>query len=167
MTWPGCLWLGIGLAVLSACFEAYGVVMEQLDRQEREAEALQEHMDRQAKTRARLEAEAKKREPELREARAVVRRLGVPWEGVFSALEQATRAHHDRIRVLAVQPDVEKRLVLLHGEAKDLGELMDYLDRIGESGILSKARLVNHQMHTDLPNRPIRFYAVAEWDTPS
>ena len=158
-------WFGVGLLVLAVSITQYGEVMEALERQESRLDSLRAQLDRAAKAKERRVAEAKAREPELKEAKAVLRRLAMPWEGVFGALEQATRVHRDRIRVLGVQPDVEKGLVLLTGEAKDFGELMDYLDRIGNSGMLRRVRLVNHQVQTDVAGRPIRFYAVAEWKT--
>lgn len=167
ITAAGLVWLALGLAVLAAALEQYRDVQEELERQENRVDSLTEQLTRKTKARERMASEAKKREPELKEAQAVLRRLTTPWEEVFGALEQATRVHRDRIRVLGVQPDMDKGLVLLTGEAKGLDDLMDYLDRLGSGGSLRRARLVSHQMQVELPGRPIRFYAVAEWSTGS
>jgi len=167
LTATGLLWMLLGLTMLGAVLAEYTQVRNALARQEDRIDTLNEDVNRKVKARERLVSEAKHREPELKEARAVLRRLAIPWENVFAALEGATRVHRNRIRILGLQPDAERSLVLLTGEADDLGDLMDYLERLGSSGALRRARLVNHRIHVDLPRRPVRFTAVAEWVTGS
>src|SRR5438105_378140 len=48
-------------------------------------------------------------------ARDTVRRLAMPWDSLFRALEASQT---DRVALLAVEPDVENRAVTVSGEAK-------------------------------------------------
>lgn len=163
VTAQGVLWVLLGIALVAVSGMTYLDSLDAMQQQEEREDRLRARLDRTTHAREQKLAEAKRREPELKDAQAVLRRLSVPWEQVFGALEHATRTHRDRIRVLGVQPDVDKGLVLLSGEAKDFDELMNYLDQLGGSGVLTRVRLLNHQVQGDAAGRPIKFYAVAEW----
>lgn len=165
VTLQGLVWLGIGAAVLAMAMSQYAEVADALQRQESRLDSLREQLDRKTKLHEQRAADAKRRDPELREAHTIVKRLSIPWEEVFTTLESATRKHGGRIRVRGIQPDVEKGVILLNGEAKDFGALMDYLDHVETAGVLSRVRLVNHQVQTGGSGHPVRFYAMAEWHT--
>jgi hypothetical protein len=67
------------------------------------------------------------------------------------------------IKLLGMQPDVDKGVVVISGESKDFDGLMDYLARLGQGGALRQVRLVNHQVEADAPGKPIRFIAMGVW----
>lgn len=165
LTMQGVIWLMLGVVLVTSSVFSYIEGLAAIQQQEEREEALRNRLDRAKRARDLKVADAKRLEPELKDAHAVLRRLSMPWEEVFGALEQATRRHQDRIRVLGVQPDVDKGLVLLSGEAKDFDELLNYLEELGGSRVLMRARLLNHQVQGEAAGRPIKFYAVAEWKT--
>jgi|CXWL01.1.fsa_nt_gi hypothetical protein len=163
ITLRGIAWLLFGILIVTAVVWSYGDALDMVQRQEDQLELLSEQLKRKVRAREQRVADAKRLDPELASAKAVLRRLALPWEDVFMALEQATRAHHDRIRVLGVQPDVDKGVVMISGESKDFDVLIDYLERIKTSGVFTRVRLVNHQIQVNVAGHPIRFYAVGEW----
>ena len=167
ITLSGIAWLLFGALIVAAVAESYMDVLETIQRQEDQLESLGDQLKRKVRGREQRVVDAKRLDPELAVAKSVLRRLALPWEEVFMALEQATLAHRDHIRVLSVQPDVDKGLVTISGESKDFDVLMDYLDQIEKSGIFLRVRLVNHQVQVDVAGRPIRFYAVGSWKTAS
>lgn len=167
ITVSGIAWLLVGILVVAVAAGSYGDALDRAQDQEDRLESVRDKLKRKVRAREQHLADAKRLDPELVSAKAVLRRLALPWDDLFTALEQATRAHRDRIRVLGVQPDVDKGVVLLSGESKDFEVLMDYLERIEKSGILTRVRLVNHQIQVNAAGRPIRFYAVGEWRTAS
>lgn len=167
ITLRGIAWLLFGILVVAAVAGSYSGVLDMVQRQEDQLESLSDQLKRKVRAREQRVADAKRLDPELAVAKAVLRRLALPWEDVFMALEQATLAHRDRIRVLGVQPDVDKGVVMISGESMDFDVLMDYLQQIEKSGVLTRVRLVNHQIQVDAAGRPIRFYAVGAWKTAS
>ena len=167
ITLRGIAWLLVGILIVAAVVWSYRDVLEMIQRQEDRLELLGNQLKRKVRAREQRVEDTKRLDPELAVAKAVLRRLALPWEEVFMALEQATLAHRDRIRVLGVQPDVDKGVVMISGESEDFEVLMDYLKRIEKSGVLTRVRLVNHQIQVDVAGRPIRFYAVGAWKTAS
>lgn len=163
ITLRGVAWLLFGVLIVAAVVVSYGDALDAMDRQDAQRELLSDQLQRKVRAREQRVADAKRLDPELADAKAVLRQLAIPWEDVFMALEQATRAHRDRIRVLGVQPDVDKGVVMINGESKDFDVLMDYLEKIEQSGVFTRVRLVNHQVKSDTDGRMIRFYAVGEW----
>lgn len=167
ITLRGIAWLLVGILIVAAVVWSYRDVLDMVQRQEDQLESLGDQLKRKVRAREQRVEDTKRLDPELAVAKAVLRRLALPWEEVFMALEQATMAHRDRIRVLGVQPDVDKGIVMISGESEDFEVLMDYLKRIEKSGVLTRVRLVNHQIQVDVAGRPIRFYAVGSWKTSS
>ena len=167
ITLRGIAWLLVGILIVAAAVWSYGDALDMVQRLENRLESLGDQLKRKVRAREQRVEDAKRLDPELAVAKAVLRRLALPWEEVFMALEQATMAHRDRIRVLGVQPDVDKGIVMISGESEDFEVLMDYLKRIEKSGVLTRVRLVNHQIQVDVAGRPIRFYAVGSWKTSS
>ena len=97
---------------------------------------------------------------EVQQANEVLHQLAMPWEGLFKTLEASD---NDRVALLAIQPDVRKRLVKLNGEAKDFTALLDYLKQLEQDKALTDIVLLNHEIHQQDPEKPVRFAVSAAW----
>ncbi|RTL57714.1 MAG: hypothetical protein EKK46_02645 [Rhodocyclaceae bacterium] len=103
-----------------------------------------------------------KMKDELRRAAQVIDRIDAPWDGLFSAVESA---FDERVTLLAVEPDTERKEVRLTAEAKDLSAMLDYLKQVRTSPILVDAYVASHQTNLQDPQRPVRFAILARWNT--
>jgi len=103
------------------------------------------------------------REPpaaEMTAARQALDQIGLPWDDVFSALESA--ADKD-VALLAVNPDPRKRQLRLAGEARSLGAMLAYLQRLEQASHLRDVALTDHEIADDDPQHPVRFNILATW----
>lgn len=97
---------------------------------------------------------------QTREARATAARLTLAWDALFAAIEHATAARP--VALLAVQPDPAAREVRLSGEAKNLEEVLGYVEALAGSKALGRVHLTEHEI-LDEPERPVRFVVIASW----
>lgn len=93
-------------------------------------------------------------------ARGTIERLSTPWRALFSALEAANT---ERVALLSIEPNAERRTVMLTGEARDYLATLTYLARLGEQEPLQKVHLVRHDTRRDAPRRPVVFTISAAW----
>lgn len=93
-------------------------------------------------------------------ARHTVRRLAMPWEQLFDALEAAA---NERVALLAIEPDAESRTVNLSGEAKDYLAALSYVASLGEQKALARVYLLRHELKQDGSSRPVGFMVSASW----
>jgi hypothetical protein len=102
--------------------------------------------------------------PELREqikkANGVLAQLNVPWGQLFAAIETA---QHPDVGLLAVQPDPRGRMVTIGGQARSLPALWEYMERLQHTQRLRDVVLVNHEIKTKEPGRPVAFVLSAQW----
>ncbi|HXD43411.1 MAG TPA: PilN domain-containing protein [Ramlibacter sp.] len=96
----------------------------------------------------------------LATARQVMERSKLPWTGLFSALESAGDKD---VALLAVTPDVGRRQVKIHGEARHLAGMLEFHRRLQQSEGLSQVVLVDHVISKEAPEKPIRFHIIAAW----
>lgn len=97
---------------------------------------------------------------ELSRANEVLRRIGLPWQELFGAVESA--APRD-VGLLAMEPDPDKQLLKIAGEAKDVAAMLAYIRSLEGRPIFRSVTLANHQVQQQDPQRPIRFSLVAAW----
>lgn len=100
------------------------------------------------------------REGELAAARDTIRRLSVPWDTLFAALEAAQT---ERASLLSIEPDVENGMVTLTGEAKDYLAALSYVANLEQQKSLSRVHLAKHETRQNDPLRPIAFVISASW----
>jgi Tfp pilus assembly protein PilN len=84
----------------------------------------------------------------------VLSQLETPWGSIFQAVESASSK---QIALLGLQPDTQQRLLRIVAEARSQDDMLEYVKRLGDSSGLSDVHLVNHQIQTQDPNRPLRF----------
>lgn len=113
---------------------------------------------------ARSARPAKPMEPSLAkdfgQAEQVIRRLSLPWDELFRAVEVAAT---DRIALLTVQPDSQKGEVSISGEAADYLAVLAFVSRLEQPGRLSGVHLVRHETKQDDPQHPTAFIIAANW----
>jgi hypothetical protein len=89
----------------------------------------------------------------------VVRQLTLPWEQLFEAVESAGSKH---IALLALEPDTEKKLVKINGEARDLAVLLNYITRLEKQEVFGPVYLQSHQVQQG-SETSVRFSLLAVW----
>lgn len=101
---------------------------------------------------------------ELAVARDTVGRLGMPWEVLFRALENA---HTDHVTLSSIEPDAQARTVLISGEAKDYLAALSYVAALAEQPALRRVHLARHEVQKNGSARPLAFAVSAAWrDSP-
>lgn len=157
-TKTGLLLLLIGLAAAGAVGYKFRVVDVELTGAEERTGHLERLVQRHgAPKQSKATPELKY---EVQQANEVLHQLSMPWEGLFKTLETSD---NDRVALLAIQPDVRKRIVKLNGEAKDFTALLDYLKQLEQDKALTDIVLLNHEIHEQDPERPVRFAVSAAW----
>ena len=91
---------------------------------------------------------------QLKSAQATVRQLALPWAELIDALERSAMRE---VSLLHIQPDAQQRVVRLTAEARNEGQMLEYLRRVGAAGRFSEVHLVSHQLREDDPLRPVQF----------
>lgn len=89
--------------------------------------------------------------------------LAVGWSALLSDLEHAARDHHDRIALLAVEPDRQKQSVRLRGQARSLEDVLAFVQRLAGIPRLAHPMLESHETRVEDPQRPIEFGLAADW----
>lgn len=97
---------------------------------------------------------------EVRHANEVLRQLSLPWDGLFQAVESAGSKD---VSLLALEPDTEKALVKISGEAKNIGAMLDYIRLLEERNVFGTVYLQSHQVQQQDPEKPVRFALLAAW----
>lgn len=95
---------------------------------------------------------------EVLHANKVLRQIGLPWEGLFRAVESSGSKE---VVLLALEPDMEKRVLKISGEAKNIPAMLGYITQLGEQDMFESVYLLNHQVQLKSQDRPVRFALVA------
>ncbi len=97
---------------------------------------------------------------EVKQANEVLRKLTMPWEKLFQAVEAP--AGKD-VTLLALAPDAEKQVVKINGEAKDFDAVLQYITDLEEREEFGQVYLQSHQVQQQDPDKPVRFSLLATW----
>ena len=97
---------------------------------------------------------------DLAAARETVRKLAMPWSALFRALE-ASRT--DRVALLAIEPDAEKRTVVLSAEAKNYAAALAYVGNLARQDILANVYLSHHELKQVAGQRLLAITVSASW----
>jgi hypothetical protein len=100
------------------------------------------------------------REGELTAARDTLRRLSVPWDALFGALEAA---QIERASLLSIEPDAGGDTVTLTGEAKDYLAALSYVANLERQKALARVHLARHETRHNDPQRPVLFTISTSW----
>lgn len=97
---------------------------------------------------------------EISQANDILHQLSRPWHGLFKAIESSDEK---QIALLSVQPDMQRRVLRLGGEAKNFDALLAYVGRLEKNEGLSKVFVTQHEIRSQDPEKPVRFTLVASW----
>ncbi len=97
---------------------------------------------------------------EVTRANEVLRRITLPWDELFRAVESASPKN---VALLATDPDPDKQVLKIVGEAKDVASLLEYMHNLEANPMFQMVTLQSHQIQQQDPQRPIRFSLVANW----
>ena len=130
-------------------------------------EVLHSQLTRLERTETRLAGHAKlddtqmqQLQSETKRANEVVDQLALPWSQLFKTVEAAS---YEKVALLGIQPDAQKRVVTIEAEGRDMPSAVEYANRLGRDGSLSGIYIINHQVQEEDPDRPIRFSVQAVW----
>lgn len=97
---------------------------------------------------------------EIDQANDVIHRLSLPWDALFRGMEDAAS---ERIALLGVEPDLNRHVVTLSGEAQAYGEVLRYMTRLESGAVLTEPRLLSHEVRDEGPRHPVAFAISATW----
>lgn len=158
--WIGIVLLLAGLAAAGAAASRYQDLTADLAQWEMRNNDVERRLERKVAKPKREPKDTQAVAQQINQANEVVRQLGLPWELLFREVEAA---RSDRIALLAIEPDAQRRIVRISGEARELEDVLDYVSRLSKSRHLTDIFLQNHQAQTSLPDKPIRFALMAGW----
>jgi hypothetical protein len=99
-------------------------------------------------------------EEHLASARVVMRRLSLPWDALFRAIESADAKS---VALLTIQPNPERRTLAISGEAKGFEHVLEYIRQLERSDPLVNVHMTNHKVEQQDPQKPVRFTLLADW----
>ena len=153
---------GIGLLLAGAVAAvAVFLILQQLGTREAALEADMLRL-RQPQTGHTIRLDGKEnaaRREETAAVQAVLDELALPWQPLFTALE---RLNLPEVRVLAVEPNAERRKVRITAEAASVGDMLDYVASLGDAPMFSDVFLMSHEHETGAA-MPFRFVVEAAW----
>lgn len=163
LQWPGVALLLAGLVCLGLVLQAHFRLSGQLDTVEHRLSAAERTLRRQAPA-AQPAGDPAARAEQTREANEVLRLLGLPWQDALTGIEQVNRSD---VALLSVEPDMDKGLIRLGGEAASFPAVLAYMKQLQASPGLAEVLLQAHQRELQKPGTPTRFLLTARWRTPS
>lgn len=104
--------------------------------------------------------DAEQKAREVTKANEVLRRITLPWDELFAAVESAAPGE---VALLTMEPDAELRVLKISGEAKHFAAMLDYIRLLEGRPMFHTVTLSNHQVQVADPQRPVRFSLVAAW----
>lgn len=97
---------------------------------------------------------------EVKHANEVLQQLTLPWGELFQAIESSSSK---QVALLAMEPDAEKHLVKISGEAKDIAAMLGYIKTLAAQEVFDSVYLQSHQTQQQDPEKPVRFVLLATW----
>jgi hypothetical protein len=104
--------------------------------------------------------DTKRTAEEMKIADAIAQRLTLPWADLFDALEASS---NNTVALLALEPDLPKRVLRITAEAKNKADMLAYVNRLNEDRRLLNVHLMDHQLQAQTPGEPVRFSIQASW----
>jgi len=150
----GCILLGLAVVCAAALAVRYRALVHEIQVKEaRLAQAVRADQPKLAQRPMNAE--------EYKFARETAWRLGVPWDRLFRGLEAAAI---DRVALLAIEPDLERRTITISGEAKDYLATLSYVAGLSDQReAFARVYLQRHEMRAGAAERPLAFTVSATW----
>ena len=155
--WAGVGMLAVAAAMLALAGSYYRGMNDQIAYWESRAGQVLRASERQAQGSQR---EIKDAAQEIKHANEVLNQITLPWDKLFQAVEWSSGKD---VALLALEPDAERRVVKISGEAKNIPAMLTYIGHLSEQPIFTSVYLQNHQVQEQAPDQPVRFALVASW----
>lgn len=84
---------------------------------------------------------------------AAVAQLNTPWSDVLDALERNADA---QVGLTQLEPDAKRQTLRIQAEAKHVGTLIRYAERLASDAAFGRLELLQHETNEQDPNRPSR-----------
>ena len=91
-------------------------------------------------------------------AKAVVTKISLPWNDLFSAIGST---QVEEVKLLSVEPDAEARVLRINGEARDIPAMLTYVSRLESHKYFSRVGLLEHELKVEAPQAGQRARGVA------
>jgi Tfp pilus assembly protein PilN len=156
-------WLGLGVLVaalvaLAAMAGYYQTLNEQIRYWQDKADQVTRLPGHRAAVSPPLTQQAARAQLlEVKQANRVVRQLGQPWNALFNAVESSGK----EVALLSLEPDLQKGMVTIGGEAKDFDALLNYVKELSAREVFASVMLQNHQIQREIAEKPVRFSLIA------
>ncbi len=97
---------------------------------------------------------------EVSNANDVLHQLSVPWDTLFQAVEASGG---NRVTLLLLEPNIEKRQVKINGETRNFKALMNYITQLEGQDVFNAVYLQSHHVRQQDPEKPVYFSILATW----
>jgi hypothetical protein len=97
---------------------------------------------------------------EIKHANDVLNQITLPWDKLFQAVEWSSGKD---VALLTIEPDAEKHVVKISGEAKNIEAALHYVKHLSDQEIFNSVYLQSHQVQEQNPEKPVRFALIASW----
>ncbi len=153
-----------GLLVLLVVLLQYRHITEEVNHWSSRVERLEKLQQQKNAPRTRSTSRIREFGQEIRkevaQANAVLDQINLPWEALFDSLEHAAT---EEIALLSLQPNVSSRTLRISGEARNMSELLDFVESLEREPVFENVHLINYRIKQDNPHRPITFLLTAAW----
>ena len=154
----------IGLLILAGVLLQYRQITEEVNYWSNRVERLEKQQQQKTAPRTRSTPRVREFSQEIRkeivQANAILDQINLPWEALFDSIEHAAT---EEIALLSLQPNVSNRTLRISGEAKDMSELLDFVEALERELIFENVHLLNYKIKQDNPHKPIVFLLTAVW----
>lgn len=89
--------------------------------------------------------------------------LSIPWGRLFSAMEVSSS---DKVVLISLEPNAEKRSVRIIAEASDVYEMIDYIRVLSKQPQMYKVFLLNQKAGENQQDPAVRFTLEGYWARP-
>jgi len=151
--WAGLALLAMALALLAWIGSDYLGLTGQAAKLEAKAVQIAQANPKLRKEKLSV-AEMRDRAQEVKRANEVLRRLTLPWERLFQAVESSSGKE---VALLTIDPDMEKGAVKISGEAKNMVAALEYIQKLEKQEMFGTVYLQSHQIQLRDPEKPVRF----------
>lgn len=154
----------LGLLVLLVVLLQYRHITEEVNHWSSRVERLEKLQQQKNAPRTRSSSRIREFGQEIRkevaQANTVLDQINLPWEALFDSLEHAAT---EEIALLSLQPNVSSRTLRISGEARNMSELLDFVESLEREPVFENVHLINYRIKQDNPHRPITFLLTAAW----
>lgn len=158
--WEGLLLLALALAALVAIGIYYRSLNARADLWESRSDRIEHAVRRQQPDGRQTGPMTASLALEIKRANEVLRQLSVPWGSLFQTVESIDSKD---VTLLMLEPDTEKQLVKISGEAKDMTAMLDYITQLENRNVFGTVFLQSHHVQLQDPQKPVRFVLLAIW----